>query len=131
MHPGADDWWGGAEGDLAAAETLRAGKHFNNAVFLARQAVDRALKALYPTLKRVELPPGHGLRAMARDLFGELPKEIWRVLASLDGEYTTSRHPWSTYTRPHEAYTQADAYLAVEGAREVMAWLSESLPKQS
>ncbi len=131
MHADFGDWWQGAAADLASAETLREGRHFNNAVFLARQAVEKSLNAFYLVVKQIEPPMDHGLRTMARELFDDVPREVWRNLASLDGDYTTTRYPSAMYARPEEAYTQADADLAIDGAREVITWLSKSLPDES
>jgi HEPN domain-containing protein len=124
MHARGRDWWEEARADLDAARTLRGGKHFNNAVYMARQAVEKALKSCYLTLKE-EMPPlSHGLRSMARELFDGVPRRIWIVLSNLDGEYTATRYPSNIYTRPSEAYTETDADLAIDGAEEVLEWLS-------
>jgi HEPN domain-containing protein len=131
MHAQAQDWWQEALADLEAARTLRRGKHFNNAVYLARQAVEKALKSCYPALKSEMPPRAHGLRTMAGELFGSVPREVRSVLGNLDGEYTTTRYPSNVYARPSEAYTKMDADMAVEGAEEVLAWLSRLLEEKS
>lgn len=131
MHSQAQDWWEEALADLDAARTLRAGRHFNNAVYLARQSVEKALKSCYLAL-REEMPPlSHGLRSMARELFDGVPREIWSVLSNLDGEYTATRYPSNIYARPSEAYTDTDADIAIEGTEEVLEWLSTSLDEKS
>ncbi|MFO8080049.1 MAG: HEPN domain-containing protein, partial [Armatimonadota bacterium] len=72
-----------------------------------------------------------GLRTMARELFEGMPRNIWSVLSNLDGEYTATRYPSNIYTRPSEAYTETDADLAIEGAEEVLEWLSRHLDEKS
>lgn len=131
MHSQAQDWWQEALADLEAARTLQRGHHFNNAVYLARQSVAKALKSCYPALKEDMPPRAHGLRTMAGELFGSVPREVRAVLGSLDGEYTATAYPSNIYARPSEAYTDMDADMAVKGAEEVLAWLSRLLDEKS
>ena len=102
---------GSQEDILAVQSNIQTGKH-NWACFIAHQAAEKALKALYEDQHMAEPPHSHSLRMLVADGVPpgvEIPDEILEALAGLDRHYTISRYRSSIMAVPGEEYSEADA----------------------
>ncbi|MEN2981817.1 MAG: HEPN domain-containing protein [Thermus sp.] len=115
-------WLAQAQDDWEAGEALlRAGK-FAQAAFLAQQAGEKALKALWIALGLD--PWGHSLARLVRDLpegmGGALQPLLPQALA-LDKLYIPTRYPDALPgLTPKEAYTQEEAQKALMDAQAIL-----------
>jgi len=123
----ARDWLAEADADMRASHLLVDGEQFSRAMFHARQAVEALLKACHYHLVEEQPPRQHGLRTLARAVFGDIPSEIDDALSALDPYYTQTRYPNAVGERPSEYYRRRDAERALANAEEVVAWLKERL----
>ena len=131
MRPRADDWMHEAGEDLRAAKSMIAGEHYNTAMFMSRQAVEKALKGAHEVVHRLEAPYVHGLRQLARTTFEQLPEAIRDDIDRLDPLYTMTRYPNAITARPSEYYSEADATASLAAATEVLEWIKEKLRAMS
>lgn len=123
-------WLFQSQDDLEAAEALvAAGKHAQ-AAFLAQQAGEKALKALWI---RFDLDPwGHSLGRLIKD-FSEAVKvpslaELLPSALALDKLYIPTRYPDAlAELTPAEAYTREEAETAVAHARRVLTAVAAEL----
>lgn len=125
MRPEAQLWWDQAQADLDSAEAiLDVGKYYVS-VFLAQQAVEKGLKALY--LERVhEMPPRtHNINRMAAEL--DVPEKYLDGIRNLSTEYITTRYPDAAYGLPAEIYDEDIASDHVRLAKEVITWIKNRL----
>ena len=123
MRPTADDWMHEAEDDLRAAEDLLQTGRFSRSVFLARQAVEKALKAGCREAQE-EMPPKiHQLRPLAEIAFGEAAEEIWNSLRVLEPHYIMPAYPSTELPRPSDSYERSDAEEAVTLCSELLMWV--------
>ena len=127
MRKESRDWLAQADADMRAARLLVAGEEFSGAMFHARQAVEALLKACHYHLAEKEPPRQHGLRALARAVFGEVPSTIADAVSNLDPYYTQTRYPNAVGDAPSEYYTKRDAERALTDGEEVVAWLKERI----
>ena len=95
------------------------------AAFLAEQAVEKFLKAVWIVLK-VELPPHtHYLLELGKGL--KMPDPLQRHLAFLNPDYTITRYPSAANGIPYELYDRQTALSKIEVAEEVIAWLRRQI----
>ncbi len=109
-------WFRQAEDDLEAAEVLVSAGKYAQASFLAQQAGEKALKALW---FRLDLDPwGHSLGRLVRDLPAarkDLVAHLLNTALALDKLYIPTRYPDALADQtPAEAYTLPEARAAVE-----------------
>ncbi len=129
VGPTAEDWMHEAEADRAAASDLTATGHFSRAVFLAGQAVEKALKAGCQAALG-EMPPRiHRLRPLAELAFGTAAEEILDSLGVLEPHYVMPSYPTVKLPRPSESYKQSDAEEAVKVCSELLTWIRSRLPE--
>ena len=121
------DWLSQADADMRASHLLLDGEEFSGAMFHARQAVEAFLKACHYHLAEEEPPRQHGLLALARPVFGEVPSEVADALSALDPYYTQTRYPNAVGESPPEYYGRRDAERALANAEEAVAWLKERI----
>jgi HEPN domain-containing protein len=112
---------------MKAAGHMMAAKQFNFAVWMARQSVEKALKAAHVAVRGESPPRTHGLRRLAEHVFGQLPEDVRRALRDLDPHYTATQYPTAMIERPSEYYLAEDASEAIEAANGVLAWLKERI----
>ncbi|GAA5335313.1 MULTISPECIES: HEPN domain-containing protein [Thermus] len=114
LHQAQDDW--------EAGEALLHARKFAQAAFLAQQAGEKALKALWLFLGLD--PWGHSLAHLLRHLPEEeapafrhlLPKAL-----ALDKLYIPTRYPDALPgLTPREAYTEEEAQKALEDAKAIL-----------
>lgn len=111
-------WWRQAADDLEAAQALAAVGKNAQAAFLAQQAGEKALKALWI---RLDLDPwGHSLARLIKELPADQAEALRRHLdaaLALDKLYIPTRYPDAlAELTPGEAYTAAEAGAAIRHA---------------
>lgn len=118
----AKRWLSQAKDDLEAAEALVLASKNAQAAFLAQQAGEKALKALW---FRLDLDPwGHSLARLIKELpdneRGQFEKLLDEALA-LDKLYIPTRYPDAlAELTPAEAYTKNEAEIAIKNARRII-----------
>lgn len=115
-------WFHQAKDDLEAAEVLVSARKHAQASFLAQQAGEKALKAVWI---RLDLDPwGHSLGRLIRDLPAPRKEQLANLLdtaLALDKLYIPTRYPDSLADQtPAEAYTMPEARAAVEHAHTIL-----------
>ena len=124
MRPEAQLWIEDAHYDLDTARDMLEHDRWNYSVFLARQAVEKLLKAGFLLLLRQPVPREHNLLELARSCFGDsTPEAVRHTLTLLNPHYTVTRYVDAALGRPAELYERSFAQTAPQGAEEVMAWI--------
>lgn len=121
-------WWcDDSANDLAAAADLFGTGRWSLTVFLARQAVEKMLKAAHLHLLRRPAPREHNLADLMRLLRLNPPAEVVAHLAWLNPHHTTTRYVDAAVGPPMAVYQRDVAEEALRRAQEVVAWLTERL----
>ena len=95
------------------------------AAFLAEQAVEKFLKAVW-IVQKAELPPHtHYLLELGKGL--KMPDPLQRHLAFLNPDYTITRYPNAANGIPYELYDRETALSKIKAAEEVIAWLQKQI----
>ncbi|TFG05405.1 MAG: HEPN domain-containing protein [Promethearchaeota archaeon] len=92
------------------------------ASFLAHQAIEKLLKALF-SLRGKKIPKTHYIDELAKKL--ELNKEIVESVSELTIDYMFSRYPDIAEHVPYEEYTKEIAQEKVKIAKEVFQKLKQ------
>jgi len=127
-------WYRQAENDMEAADILVSAEKYAQASFLAQQAAEKAMKAVWIAQDRD--PWGHSIARLIQ----ELPEDEHFPFASLqdaalylDKLYIPTRYPDALADLiPSEAYTEGEAEQACRHAHELVArveaWLNQNEP---
>lgn len=117
-------WQEDAHYDLDCARDMLEHSRFNYVVWLARQAVEKMLKAAYMQVTGCPNPAEHNLLELARQLLGtNIPPERQRALAFLNPHYTVTRYVDAAVGRPSELYDHAFAEESLQIATELLTWI--------
>jgi len=120
----ARDWFRQAVRDLGLAETLMNLGYYEWACFMAQQAAEKAVKALYQLLG-LEVW-GHSVSRMLEELPKEFkpPRELIDRAKELDRHYGPTRYPnFHSEGAPMDYYTREDAERAVKYAKMVIEFV--------
>ncbi|MCS7141854.1 MAG: HEPN domain-containing protein [Candidatus Nitrosocaldus sp.] len=116
-------WLESARDDVEDAKRMfDAGRYFR-AAFLAQQAAEKALKALFFTVRREEPPRLHTvteLYAMLKEHGFTLPKGLEEQLSMLNKYYTITRYPDAANGLPRESVDRIEAERAMSIAMGVL-----------
>lgn len=116
-------WLQAAIEDLEDAEyAMERGRWFR-AAFFSQQAVEKALKALYPVILRREAPKIHTVTELYRELAGSgfrLPEDLERSIYILNKYYTVTRYPDAANGPPSESVDEEEALRAYRLAVRVV-----------
>ena len=97
------------------------------ACFKAQQAAEYALKAILRCIGRPAF--GHDLRSLcleAREVCGDVPRDVWRCILLLDKMYIPTRYPDAFSSgAPFEHYDREEAEEAKSCAEKVIAWVED------
>lgn len=130
MRKEAELWRDDALYDLDCARDMLEKGRWNYVVWLARQAVEKMLKACYPALLGKPTPLGHNLLSLAEEVFGEgLPGRIREHLSFLNPHYVATRYVNAALGKPSDIYDEGLATEAVRRAEEVLQWIAPKLTK--
>lgn len=110
-------WFDHAASDLNDCEFALGGGRYPLASFLAQQAAEKALKALF-LMVHGRLWPVHDLVALAREV--DAPESIIEACQTLNPHYTATRYPGR-----RDEYTEEVARLALDHAATVLGWVEE------
>ncbi len=116
----ADRWLRQAADDLEAAQALMSAAKYAQAAFLAQQAGEKAMKAVW---FRLDADPwGHSVARLVRDLPEAGTRrcfmDLLELAFALDKLYIPTRYPDALADLiPGESYTQSEARAAIDAAR--------------
>ena len=116
-------WIADARTELVAANVLADNAIPHLAIFHARQALEKLLKAGYPILRARPMPHEHSLQAMVHDVFGRIPEETWEIIKRLNPFYMSTRYVDAAGGPPSERFELQDATEAVTMAQEAFEWI--------
>jgi HEPN domain-containing protein len=119
MDEEVERWLEKAESDYEAAEFIFKSKYLYVAAFLAQQAAEKALKALYIS-KKGKLRKTHELVELARDV--DAPKELIAACASITPAYTATRYPDIA-----DIYDKEEVRALIKSSLEVIEWVKKNL----
>jgi len=115
-----EKWMEKAEKDLRAAEINLKQGLFEVAAFLAQQAIEKAMKALY--LKRFnKIKKVHDLVILGKDL--NLPKKFLKMCKEITAAYIYTRYP----DVPQVKEIEKSAKIFVEEAKVIIEWIKKQL----
>lgn len=125
MRPDTEPWWKQAQADLDAAEFNLEGGQYFAASWLAQQAAEKGLKAVYLE-RQGQLPPRtHVLPRLGTQL--GVPADVQPDLTLLNPVFGVVRYPSPSGPAPVEIIGQSDATAHVDAARRVIQWTSKQL----
>lgn len=127
MRKEAELWIEDSDYDLATAEDLREKKRYNYAVFLARQSVEKLLKAAHLIVLRKEIPREHNLVELGMSCFEKIPLDIMENLVYLNPHYTITQYVDASLGTPSDIYDESSARNAIEKAKVVREWIKKNL----
>ena len=129
MDTSGQFWMALARRDLDSAGVLLAADDTANCLMLCQQAVEKALKALIQASSPEPPPRIHNLVRLAEiaGVFGVLPDGLLETLADLNPFITESRYPGPQADGSVPAPSDDLARRLLQGAEEVLTWLSARL----
>ncbi|MGQ0560701.1 MAG: HEPN domain-containing protein [Gemmatimonadota bacterium] len=114
-----------AERDLLNAGKTVGIEAYEVAAFLASQAVEKFLKALWMHIKGEAAPWTHSLTELGDEL--SVPGHLRRHLVSLNADYTMARYPDAANGVPYEIYDRETAEAKIASAQVVFGWLRDQI----
>ena len=130
MADRSEDWIVQAKRDLQSARAQRKDGFLEWSCFIAQQASEKALKAVYQRFG--EEAWGHSLIDLLDGLREktEVSSDIRKRAMRLDGYYILSRYPngWPSGT-PAKYFTEEDASDAIHHAEEIMRLCEDLLAR--
>ncbi len=122
------DWMAQAKRDLSASASLGANGYYEWACFVAEQAAEKALKAVFQSMHGEVR--GHNLSEMLPYL-GVVPREIDRAARRLEKLYLNSRYPDNLPSgSPQDYFFQEDAEQAMADAGTIIEWCDGQIPRR-
>jgi HEPN domain-containing protein len=95
------------------------------AAFLAEQAVEKYLKAVWVITKKEPAPHTHAFTELGNGL--GVPADLRRHLADLTSDYTITRYPDAANAVPYELYDETTARTKIQNAESVITWLRQKI----
>jgi HEPN domain-containing protein len=123
MPERSKDWINQAEKDLKVAEELMKDESFEWSCFVAQQAAEKAVKAVFQKLNAAAW--GHSIFDLMRILSKKVVvnEELLNCARSLDKYYVPARYPNSFESgSPHEYFTRRDAENGIVCSRRIIAF---------
>ena len=122
------DWIKQAKRDLEMAKKARESGYYEWTCFIAQQAAEKAVKAVYQAQGGSAM--GHGIGSLIRGLEEKLhpTSEIIRSARMLDGYYIPSRYPdGMAQGSPADHFNLEDADGAIRSAGEIVRFCENLL----
>jgi len=122
------DWYKQAERDLKSARTQLEAEFFEWSCFIAQQAAEKAVKALYQRFSGEAW--GHSVHDLLRGIAEkvDVPEEAFENAKGLDRFYIPARYPngWSSGF-PGEYITKKDAKNAISNSQKILRFCKSIL----
>ncbi|MCK4249933.1 HEPN domain-containing protein [candidate division WOR-3 bacterium] len=118
----ARKWLKQALHDLEMAEKNIEIEGYDIAAFLAHQAVEKLLKAIF-ALEDKKIPRIHYIDELAQEL--KVADEVLTRIFELTADYTLARYPDVSEDVPYEQYDEAIAKEKVESAKRIFELLQK------
>ncbi|MEM0027638.1 MAG: HEPN domain-containing protein [Ignisphaera sp.] len=118
MREEALDWFESALVDLDEARKAHLRGSYHLSVFLAHQAVEKALKAFMIAFRRIGPPKSHDLVELATLASISLEPNEMEALSELSPYYTISRYPNAGLRKPWKEIAQGNPPKNVDNSRE-------------
>ena len=119
-------WLEDAHYDMDCARDLLAARRYNYVVWLARQAVEKALKAACMQVTGRPVPMAHNLIALATTVSSDIPPSVARSLSFLNPHDTMTRYVDAAVGKPSEIFDRQFAEEALKRAHEALEWIESS-----
>ena len=129
MAERSKDWLKQAERDLEHAKMDLKEGYYEWACFSARQAAEKALKALYQSLGKIAW--GHSILGLLDGLKDEFNVEnLINCAKVLDKYYIPTRYPNGFPSgSPSDYFTEKDAKEAIENASKIIRFCKDNIPE--
>ena len=122
------DWYKQAERDLKSARMQLEAEFFEWACFIAQQAAEKSVKALYQKFSGEAW--GHSVHDLLRGIADkvDVPKNTFESAKGLDRFYVPARYPngWSSGF-PGEYITKKDAKDAISNSKKILRFCKSIL----
>ena len=128
MPERSKDWINQAERDLKVAEELKKDESFEWSCFVAQQAAEKAVKAVFQTLNAAAW--GHSVFDLMRILSKKVMvnEELLDCARGLDRYYVATRYPNGFESgSPYEYFTRRDAEDAIVCGRRIIEFCKSLL----
>lgn len=123
------DWMKQAKRDLEMAKFARESGYHEWACFIAQQAAEKAVKAVYQAKGGSAI--GHGIGSLLRGLKDNrvpIPEGVRKAAKKLDGNYILSRYPdGMAEGTPADHFDKEDADGAIRSAGEILRFCEDVL----
>lgn len=128
MRKEVQNWLDQATDDFDGAEFNFRGKKYYIAAFLCQQAVEKALKALFLSEKRGEIPQSHSLIYLATNT--SVPKHFYSFLKELTPKFVHTRYPDAAVDLLSRIYDAENTKDLLAKSGEVLEWIRKRLVKK-
>jgi len=119
------NWWAQALKDLeSASKNLKIEEYYVSA-FLAQQATEKALKALYIHELNESPGPTHSLLFLGKKV--HVPKKFYTGLRKISPDFVITRYPDAANGIPYELYDEEISKERLEIAGKVIEWVRGEL----
>jgi len=123
------DWMKQAKRDLEMAKKARESGYHEWACFIAQQAAEKGVKAVYQAKGGSAI--GHGIGFLLRGLKDNrvpIPEGVRKAAKKLDGSYILSRYPdGMAEGTPADHFDKEDADDAIRSAGEILRFCEDTL----
>ena len=116
----ADAWYEQALHDLEAARVMHEKGFWDSCAFICSQAAEKAVKAVWVSVKTPMPPKVHSVGGLAQELGA--PESVVSALNDMFGDYTASRYPALRSAAPFKMYDREDAEDRLAKAESVLRW---------
>ena len=131
MREEALDWLESALVDLDEARKAYLRGSYHLAVFLAHQAVEKALKAFIIAYKRARPPRTHDLVELATVASMQLEPSELEAVSELSPYYIISRYPNAGLRKPWKEITQGTSQKMLSIAERVVEKIAKLFKEQN
>ena len=131
MREEALDWLESALVDLDEARKAHMRGSYHLAVFLAHQAVEKALKAFIIAFKRTRPPRTHDLVELATVASIQLEPSELEAVSELSPYYIISRYPNAGLRKPWKEITQGTSQKMLSIAERIVEKIAKLFKEQN
>jgi len=125
MREEAKKWFEQAQEDFITAKALLEKKRYYAVVIFSQQSAEKALKAVFVSLKKKIPPKIHDLSELSRLI--EAPQNIFSQSEKLTVTYFSSRYPSVAPEIPARFYTKEKAENHLKEAEVIIVWAKKKI----